>query len=241
MAATLFCVPASHPSLTAALMLEHKGIEYRRIDFAPGVHRAALRAVGFRGRTVPALRIDGRRLQGSREISRELDELRAEPPLFPADGRAEVERVEAWGDEELQPIPRRLAWGALKRDRSTIRTYLEGARLGMPKAVAAATSAPLIHLSARLNSATDEAVRADLAALPAMVDRVDGWIGEGVLGGPRRNAADFQVATSLRLLLGMEDLRPLLEGRPAERLAREIVPVFPGRVGPVFPREWLPA
>jgi glutathione S-transferase len=84
-------------------------------------------------------------------------------------------------------------------------------------------------------------VRAALAAVHAMVDRVDGWIGEGVLGGPRRNAADFQVATSLRLLLGMEDLRPLLEGRPAERLAREIVPVFPGRVGPVFPREWLPA
>jgi glutathione S-transferase len=240
MATTLFCVPASHPSLTAALMLEHKGIEYRRIDFAPGVHRVALRGVGFRGRTVPALRIDGRRIQGSREISRALEKVRPEPPLFPADRREDVERVEAWGDEELQPIPRRLAWAALKRDRSTIRTYLEGARLGLPTAVAAGTSAPLVFLSARLNSATDEAVRADLAALPGLVDRVDGWIGEGVLGGAQRNAADFQVATSLRLLLGMEDLRPLLEGRPAERLAREVVPEFAGRVGPVFPREWLP-
>jgi glutathione S-transferase len=239
--ATLFCVPASHPSLAAALMLEHKGIEYRRIDFAPPLHRGLLRAVGFRGRTVPALRIDGRRIQGSREISRALDEIRSDPRLFPADRREAVERVEAWGDEQLQPIPRRLAWAALKRDRSTIRTYLEGARLGLPTGVAAATSAPLVHLSARLNSATDDAVRADLASLPRMIDEVDGWIGEGVLGGPERNAADFQVATSLRLLLGMEDLRRLLEGRPAERLAREVVPEFTARVGPVFPRDWLPS
>jgi glutathione S-transferase len=97
-----------------------------------------------------------------------------------------------------------------------------------------------VHLSARLHSATDDAVRADLASLPRMIDEVDGWIGEGVLGGPQRNAADFQVATSLRQLLGMEDLRPLLEGRPAERLAREVVPDFSARVGPVFPRDWLP-
>jgi glutathione S-transferase len=241
MAATLFCVPASHPSLAAAPMLDHKGIDYRRIDFAPGLHRGLLRAVGFRGRTVPALRIDGRRVQGSREISRALDQIRAEPPLFPADRREDVERVEAWGDEELQPVPRRLAWAALKRDRSTIRTYLEDARLGFPKAVAAGTSAPLVYLSARLNQATDEAVRADLAALPGLLDRVDGWIGEGVLGAPERHAADFQVATSLRLLLGMEDVRPLFEGRPAERLARDVVPEFAGRVGPVFPRQWLPS
>jgi hypothetical protein len=32
MRATLFAVPASHPSLAAQLMLEHKGIDYRRVD-----------------------------------------------------------------------------------------------------------------------------------------------------------------------------------------------------------------
>ncbi len=239
--ATLFMVPGSHPSLAAALMLEHKGIDYRRIDLAPAIHRVALRLVGFRGRTVPALRLDGRRLQGSRTISRALDELRPEPPLFPREPerREAVERAERWGDEVLQPLARRLIWTSLKRDRSTIGSFLEDARLGIPQGVAVRTAPPLVVLSARLNGATDETARADLAALPDHLDKVDGLIGEGVLGGAERNAADFQVATSLRLLTALEDVRPAIQGRPAGRLAETVVPRFPGRVNAVFPADWV--
>src|SRR4051794_2632337 len=115
-------------------MLDYKGIDYRRIDFAPAVHRVALRLVGFRGGTGPALRIEGRRIQGPRPISRALDQLKPEPPLFPADPdrRALVEWAEEWGDEVLQPVARRLAWASLKRDGSTIGSFLEGAHLGLP-------------------------------------------------------------------------------------------------------------
>src|SRR3954451_8488579 len=129
--ATLFMVPGSHPSLAAALMLEQKGIEYRRIDFAPAVHRVMLRMVGVRGRTVAALRIEGRRVQGSRQIARALDQMRPEPPLLPREPEAlrAVEQAEEWGDEVLQPLTRRLTWAALKRGRSTIGSFLEGAHL----------------------------------------------------------------------------------------------------------------
>jgi glutathione S-transferase len=239
--ATLFMVPGSHPSLAAALMLEQKGIDYRRIDFAPAVHRVMLRLVGFRGRTVPALRIEGRRVQGSRQIARALDQMRPEPPLLPREPEAlrAVEGAEEWGDEILQPIARRLTWAALKRDRSTIGSFLEGARLGLPHGVAVRTAPPLIVLAARLNDATDETARADLAALAGHLDRIDAWIAEGVLGGAPPNAADFQIATSLRLLMAHDDLRPALERRPAGRLALDVVPSFPGRVNPAFPAEWL--
>jgi glutathione S-transferase len=241
MPATLFAVPGSHPSLAAALMLEHKGIDYRRIDLVPALHRVALRALGFEGITVPALRLDGARLQRSRRISRALDALRPEPPLFPADPelREEVERAEAWGDEVLQPPARRLAWAALRRDRSTVRSFLEPARLGIPTSVAVATSAPIVTLAARLNRAGDDAVRADLAALPRWLHRVEEWIARGVLGSERRNAADFQIATSLRLLTTFDDLRPLLAERPAGRLALEVVPEFPGQLPAVLPADWL--
>lgn len=234
-------VPGSHPSRAAALMLDSKGIEYRRIDFAPAVHRVMLRLVGFRGRTVPALRIEGRRVQGSRRIARVLDEIRPDPPLLPRDLEAlhAVEQAEEWGDEVLQPLARRLTWAALKRDRSTIGTFLEGARLGLPRGVAVRTAPPLIHLAARLNDATDEAARADLAALPGHLDKIDAWIAEGVLGGSPPNAADFQIATSLRLLMTHDDLRPALETRPAGGLALAVVPSFPGRVNPAFPADWL--
>jgi glutathione S-transferase len=218
---TLYVLPASHPSVAAALMLEHKGIEYRRVDLVSVVHRAALRALGFQGVTVPALKLDGQRLQGSRTISRALDALQPDPPLFPRDpeGRVAVERAEAWGDEVLQPVPRRLAWNALKRDRSTIESFLEGARLPMPTSVAAKTAPPIVLAAARLNRASDEAVRADLQSLPRLLDRVDELIGDGTIGGSERNAADFQIATSVRLLMTMDDLRGAVEHRPAGRHA----------------------
>lgn len=241
MKARLFTIPASHPSWTARLMLERKGIPYKRLDLVAGPHKLILRALGFPGTTVPALRLDGRRVQGSREISRALDEAVPEPPLFPADPaqRAKVAEAERWGDEVLQPVPRRVAWNILKRDRSPIRSYLEGARLGIPTSVAAATSAPIVAGAARYNKADDDRVLADLNSLPGLIDHVDELIAEGVIGGPEPNAADFQIAPSVALLLTFDDLRPLIAGRPAEELAHRLLPDFPGHAAPALPPAFL--
>src|SRR5206468_4090707 len=108
--------------------------------------------------------------------------------------------------EVLQPVARRLVWAALKRDRSTVGTLLEGGHLPIPTPVAVATATPLILLSARLNRATDEATQQDLARLPALLDRADALIEEGTLGGLVPNAAGFQIAPSIRLLMALEDL-----------------------------------
>lgn len=236
MRATLFGVPASHPCLAAELMLRHKGIDPRRVDLVTAAHRVLLRALGFPGKTVPALRLDGARIQGTKEIALALDALVPTPPLFPADAerRREVEEAEAWGNEVLQPVPRRLIWNALKHDRSTLATYLEHQRTGIPTRIAAATGAPVAAAARRFNRATDENARRDLEALPGLMDRVDELMERGVIGGDERNAADFQIATSISLLLTMDDVRPLIEGRPAERLAREVVPDQPGRMPRVF-------
>ncbi|MEA2332049.1 MAG: glutathione S-transferase [Thermoleophilaceae bacterium] len=241
MKATLFGVPASHPSLAAELMLRHKAIDYRRIDLVAAVHRLALRGLGFRGKTVPALRLDGTRVQGTREIALALDSLRPDPPLFPADPerRSAVVAAEAWGDEAYQPVPRRLVWAALRRDRSTLRTYLEDARVGIPVPLAARTAPPVIRAAARLNDATDDNVRRDLAALPSLFNHVDALLRAGTIGGVQPNVADFQIATTTALLATLEDVRPLLDGRPAAEHARRIAPRYPGRMPRVFPPEWL--
>jgi glutathione S-transferase len=241
--ATLFGLPASHPSLTAELMLQHKGIAYRRIDLVAVIHRGVLRVLRFPGITVPALRLDGKRVQGTRDIAVALDGLRPDPPLFPSDPerRRVVSEAEVWGDEIYQPVPRRLVWAALRRDRSTIATYLAGAKLGVPVRVAAAVSAPIIRAAAHLNGSTDENVRRDLANLPGLLDRVDGLLREGAIGGPDPNAADYQIATSTALLATLEDLRPLLDGRPALEHARRLASATPGRTPKVFPQGWLQA
>ena len=241
MATTLLGLPASHPTVTAQLMLERKGIPFRRIDLLPAAHRVILRALGYPGITVPAMRLDGVRLQGSRTISRALEAIKPDPPLFPhdPDRRARAQEAEAWGDEVLQSVARRLAWAALKRDRSTVDTFLEGGYLPIPTPIAVATADPLILLSARLNRATDEATQEDLKRLPALLDRVDSYVDEGVLGGLVPNAAGFQIAPSVRLLMAHDDLRPAIEGRPAGRFATDVLPQPPGRLPAVFPAEWL--
>jgi glutathione S-transferase len=233
--------------MAAALMLERKRIDYRVTWLLLPFTGPALRLAGFPRRTVPALRLDGRRIQGSREISAALEDQRPDPPLFPKDPaqRSEVEAAERWGDELLQPAARRIEVWELRRDHPMVATQLadarriQGARVLLNPRLAAATSGPTVRWYARLIGATDDAVRRDLGELPAMLDRVDAWIANGILGGAEPNAADFQIAPSLSLLMTVDELRPAIESRPAGRLALRLVPEYPGCSAGVLPPQWL--
>jgi glutathione S-transferase len=153
--------------------------------------------------------------------------------------RAAVEEAERFGDEELQHPIRQILWWTIKRDRSSLRSYSEGARLGVPIGLAVKTAAPIVALSARFNEASDENVRRDLERLPALLDRVDAWIADGTIGAEEPNAADFQIAPSIGLAMTLDDLRPEIERRPCGELAKRLVPHYPGRTPPVLPPEWL--
>ncbi len=239
--ATLFVIPGSHPAMAVRLMLDRKGVDYRRIDLIPVVSKGVLRAARFPANTVPALRFRSERVQGSRAIAAALDRMVPAPPLFPADAEARrtVEEAERWGDEVLQAPARRILWNALRRDRGPLESFSAGAKLGVPLKLAMAMSAPVVAMSARFNEATDANARADLAALPGYLDRIDAWIAAGVLGGDEPNAADFQISASVRLLMTLDDLRAGIEGRPAGKLAARVVPDYPGRVPPILPAPWL--
>jgi glutathione S-transferase len=239
--ATLYVIPGSHPAMAARKMLEHKDIDYKRVDLMPVISRGALKLMRFPGVTVPSLRIDGRKVTGSREISHALDEIQPTPALFPADParRVAVEDAERWGEEVLADGVRRILWNAIKRDKSPLRSFIGDAKLGVPPGLAVATAAPIIAAEVRINDVTDDAVRADLAAFPSWLDRIDGWISEGLVGGGEPNAADFQIAGGLGLAMTLQDLRPHIAGRPAGDLALRLVPDFPGDVPPVLPPEWL--
>jgi glutathione S-transferase len=237
----LYTIPGSHPGVAAQLMLKQKGIEFKRTDLFPVISKLVLRGLGFPRNTVPAIKIDGKKVQGSREIARELEQLRPEPALFPTDAAklAAVEEAERFGDEELQHPIRQLIWWALKKDKGPLRSFSADAKLGIPIGLAVKTAAPIVALSAHFNEASDENVRADLAALGGLLDRVDELIAAGAIDGEQLNAADFQIAPSVRLAMTMQDLRPLIEARPAGRLAVRVQPELPGDVPPIFPPAWL--
>lgn len=239
MSARLYVIPGSHPSMAARLMLDAKGVAYKRRDLVSPVHRTVLRVVGFPGITVPALKVDGTRVQGTGAIARWLDETQPGPPFVPEDPdlRARVEEAERWGDDDLQPAVRRVVWWAMLQDRTGGASFLEGAKLGLPTSVLAKTSGPFVKAAARANEVTDERARADLAGFPAALDRIDGYIADGTIGGEALNVADFQIATSVRLLMAFDDLRPAIESRPAGKHALRVVPDFPGKVPPVLDAE----
>jgi len=242
MTAKLYSLLLSHPARASRLMLELKGIEADVVDLIPGMHPVQLRAARFRGGTVPALKVDGTRVQGSVPISRFLEDLEPQPPLFPAGPkpRQAVEEAEAWGERELQPVPRRIfRWGTV-RDRGLRRWVAELSGIPAPDA-AATLNAPVARRFARLSEASDERVRADLEALPAMLDRVDGWIAEGTLGGAQANAADCQIASTVRVLLAYEDLQLMLRDRPSAELATRLFPDYPEPIPLRLPAGWIPA
>ncbi len=235
----LYMFTGSAPSMTARLMLEHKNIDHRSVHLLVGPHAFGMLGRGFRTMTVPALKIDGQRVQGSREISRTLDELVPHPALFPADPvrRQAVEDAERWG-ENFQDATRRLVlWASQLQPAAFSSIYRHANPLMRP--AQRMSRALVIRLASAGHRATERAAQEDLAALPACLDKIDAWIEDGLLDGAELNAADFQIAPNVSLLRRFEDLAPLVEGRPAARLADRLAPDFPGEIGAVLPPQWL--
>ncbi len=235
----LYTFTGSTPSLSVRLMLEHKGLDFKRVHVMVGPHAFGMLGRGFQTMTVPALKIDGRRVQGSREISQALDELVPQPPLFPADPqqRRAVADAERFG-EELQDAVRRIFWCAARRDPQAFLSVLRHDNPLMRPAQRISRRF-VTRLATAGHRATDRAGQEDVAALPARLDRIDAWIAEGRLAGPELNAADFQIAPNIAMLLRFADLAPFVENRPAARLAQRVGPDRPSQISAVLPTAWL--
>jgi glutathione S-transferase len=243
----LYVIPGSHACRAAMLMLEHKQVPYRRVDVLTLTHPFVARLRGFdaggerreaAGRrprmlragdsygTVPALDADGRRVSTNRQIARFLDEQHPDPPLFPADPgrRRAVEEAEAWANGTLQMATRRIALAGAVRDPATAARSGADGRMGHLLYRRALTRRLIIPMIGRLVFAVDRNGPDPLDDLPAMLDRIDAWIADGVLGGVELNAADFMVAPCLALILYRPEVVPLLEGRPALELVDRLLP-----------------
>ena len=240
----LYVVHGSHPCATVEAALRLKKIPYKTTELPPPMHMAIM-ALRFGERTVPAIRIDGEKVSGSRAILRRLDELVPTPALYPsdADDRAKVEAAEAWGDEVLQPLVRRVLWPTFRAHPEAMATYSDGSKLpALPLPLLKAIAPVVTRIEMKANAASSTTYPEDLRALPSLLDRVDALIEEGVLGGDQLNAADLQIASSLRLLMTLGDVRPLIEPRPAGTLALRAFPDVPGDVlAGTIPAELLPA
>jgi glutathione S-transferase len=239
MPAKLYVVHGSHPCATAEKAFALKGVPVKLVEIPPPGHFALMRVL-FGGHTVPAARFeDGEKVQGSTKILRALERRVPEPRLYTS---PEVEEAERWGDEVFQPVARRVLWPAFARAPRAMHAFQEGQKAPkLPMAAVAAAAPVIVALERRINRASDDALRADLQALPGHLDHVDALIADGVLNGEQPNAADLQIAPTIRLLMKVADLRPLIAGRPAEAFTERWFPREPGEVpAGTLPAEWLP-
>lgn len=252
---TLYVIPGSHACRAAMLMLEHKRLPYRAVEFVTLLHPVMSRLRGFDaggqtreagGRrtlglrvgdqlgTVPGLAVNGTRVSTNHAIARFLDEHQPQPPLFPADPeqRAKVEEVERWANDTLQMAARRVIGGDAVRDPAGFARRTADGRLGHllygRERMRRLVVPRLAHQVFAVRRATDAQV---IAELPAQLDKIDAWIAEGVLNGEHLNAADFMVAPSLALMLYRPDVQPLFEERPALALADRLLPDAPAWLG----------
>jgi glutathione S-transferase len=217
----LYVVHGSHPCIAVEKALALKGLDYSVFEWPPPAHTLGQRIL-FGRRTVPGLKIDGEKVQGSRAIMRRLDELAPDPPLFPPDpaARARVEDAERWGDEVFQPVARELIWAALMRQPAAMVSYSAHSKLPLPAPAVRAVAPVITRVQARINRTDANVAAGVLAALPAQLDQIDGYIATGTIGAlAQPNAADLQILSTLGLLLTIGDVRPLIESRPCGKAA----------------------
>jgi len=114
--------------------------------------------------------------------------------------------------------------------------------LPLPPALMRPTLPLMARMMASKNHARDATARADLLALPGHLEKIDGWIAEGLLGGEEPNAADLQIGSSIQLLRTIADVRPIIDAHPEAVTLTRYFPPLAGEVDAgVLPAEWLPA
>jgi glutathione S-transferase len=246
----LYVIHGSHACRAAMLMLARKQLPHRLVTLPTGAHPMLLRALGFAGHrepirsvggrahrslalldrigTVPALRCGSERVQTNRAIARWLERVQPEPRLFPADAeqRRAVEQAEEWGDQTFQMTARRIALLGGQHGLDALRDHAGDGRLGALLAKGELSRKLNNQIAARLVFKADgeQAERELLSELPAMLDTIDAWIADGVLGGPELNAADCMIAPSLALIAYRLDLRPQIEARLAGTWLERVLP-----------------
>jgi glutathione S-transferase len=227
--------------MTAEAALELKGLEFEKVAL-PMPHTEEMeRLYGPGNTTVPGLTIDGEeKVHGSVAILERLEELVPDPPLYPEPIADAVREAERWGDEQLQDLGRRLPWGALHFRPEAVGTFAPPHEPLDPRGTDFAIR--FARSMWKYHRVSAERLAEDLAGLPAKLDHVDELERTGIVGGERPNAADLQIGSTVRVLLTVKDLEPLLDGRPAAQLARRWFPDYAGEVpAGAFPPGWVPA
>jgi glutathione S-transferase len=113
----LYQFELSQYSEKVRLILDYKGLEYRKIEVTPGIGQVELFRLSGQ-RQVPVLKDGSRYIADSTEIAKYLDSQYPERPLIPIDPkkRGLCLMMEEWADESIGTKSRKALFSAISQD-----------------------------------------------------------------------------------------------------------------------------
>lgn len=236
----LFTIRGSNACLSTELLLDHAGIAWRERHVRPVLHVASVRLRGFPKLTVPAARIDGERVQGSRRIARRIAELVPDAGLLPEDPNARERVLAAERQaERFQVATRRFLYLLAQQDTSVVRPLVDANFRLVPAPARRVLEHILVAAASKGHGAHPDRLDHELDRAAALLDGFDALVEQGVIGGERPNVADFQLAPNLAALALSPDLSAVLRARPVWRVAELVMTDYPLVVEVAVPTEWL--
>jgi len=193
----------SHFNEKVRWALDHKRWPHVREAQVPGFHVPRVRWLSGQNR-IPVLQIDGHVLVGSNHILAEIERLRPDPPLYPADpaDRERALAIEAYFDEHVAPDLRRLFWSTyFERPADCARMATDGFSPGTRLVWRALfpLMRPLFRRSMGMDSGALDRAR---QRLQLYLDRLESEIGpSGYLVGDHFGVADLAAAAVMTAIV----------------------------------------
>lgn len=121
----LYQFELSHYAEKVRLMLDYKGLAYRKIEVTPGIGQLELFRLSGQ-RQVPVLKDGSEVIADSTAIAEYLDRKYPDRPIIPADSkqRGLCLLMEQWADESIGLNARKVMLGALGQDQSFRKAFL---------------------------------------------------------------------------------------------------------------------
>jgi glutathione S-transferase len=189
----LYQFEMSHYAEKIRLVLDYKGLEYKKIEVAPGLGQVELFQLSGQ-RQVPVLKDNGEVIADSTKIAEYLDRVYPDKPVIPADPkrRGQCLILEQWADEVLGMDARKGLISCVSQNPSFRTALLPNSAPDLLRTVVGMVPMDFIgNLGSGLGLGSDdvkEALRRDLRSLSAIL------ASQSYLLGDQPTLADFAVA-----------------------------------------------
>ncbi|KAF3884837.1 MULTISPECIES: glutathione S-transferase family protein [Nostocales] len=202
----LYQFELSQYSEKVRLILDYKGLDYRKIEVTPGIGQVELfRLTGQR--QVPVLKDGIRYIADSTEIAKYLDSEYPDRPLLPKNSkqRGLTLLIEEWADESIGTKSRKALFSAISQNQNFRKSLLPSTTPDLLKTVVQGVPAELLQIMGVGVGYTPDVIKSAIADLKQDLEALTLLLADSpYLTGDEPTLADFAVA-GLSILLKFPD------------------------------------